>query len=421
MKRLSLKTLEKFKLNLFKRNINVDISGYKNNTTKLSCICLTCEYKWLGTQDNLKNGKVGCPKCGIKRAAEKRKLSCEKLKKFKQDMIRRNVEVDISQYKNNRTKLNCECLICKYKWETDLSHLKGGAGCPKCGIVRRSEKQRLTFKKLEEFTQDLLLRNIKVDISQYKNNKTKLPCKCLICKWKWKAARDNLKIGNGCPKCSYKLRGKKCALSPDKLKEFKSNMILKNIDVYISNYKNSKSKLPCVCLVCGYKWKTDLGHLNLKNGTGCPECNKGYGERVVRFVLETLFCCPFPSVKLRPVKDKRKLLELDCFSAELKLGIEVQGRQHYRPVKFGSISQEQAEENFKNQQIRDKLKRELCIKEGIKLIEIDNTINRTFQERVDIIKFTLKTNDIYFNDVNITEEQYYKTKPATNNQVKKAG
>jgi len=58
-------------------------------------------------------------------------------------------------------------------------------------------------------------------------------------------------------------------------------------------------------------------------------------------------------------------LEMDIFIPDLRFGIEYQGQQHYEPVKHWG-----GKEAFLKQKERDKRKRKLCKKNGIKLIEI---------------------------------------------------
>lgn len=100
--------------------------------------------------------------------------------------------------------------------------------------------------------------------------------------------------------------------------------------------------------------------------------NKGlYGERQekIGLILKQLFH-PLPFEEnlrpdwLRGVKDRN--LELDFYCKELKLAFEVQGEvhYHYKPNFHGTY------EAFEDLQRRDALKRLLCKKLGVKLIEI---------------------------------------------------
>ena len=50
--------------------------------------------------------------------------------------------------------------------------------------------------------------------------------------------------------------------------------------------------------------------------------------------------------------------------------IEFNGKQHYEPVNFGGISQEEADNQFKKQKKHDRLKRKFCEENNYKLLEI---------------------------------------------------
>ncbi len=63
-------------------------------------------------------------------------------------------------------------------------------------------------------------------------------------------------------------------------------------------------------------------------------------------------------------------LELDLYNDELKLGIEYSGVQHYKFVPFFHKNYE----HFLTQKYRDEIKRMLCEKNDIKLIEIPYTV-----------------------------------------------
>ncbi len=74
---------------------------------------------------------------------------------------------------------------------------------------------------------------------------------------------------------------------------------------------------------------------------------------------------------------RRKTLEQFILEANIRHNriydiIEIQGEQHYNPVKFSNLqSQEQAENSFIRQHQRDEQIRELCKKYDFNLIEID--------------------------------------------------
>jgi hypothetical protein len=100
------------------------------------------------------------------------------------------------------------------------------------------------------------------------------------------------------------------------------------------------------------------------------------GELECRRVLEKMFNKPFP--KSRPNFLRNPVtsyntdnnLELDCYNEELKIAVEYNGIQHYKYIPFFHKNKEA----FQNQKYRDYMKREICEKNGIKLIEVPNTV-----------------------------------------------
>ena len=99
----------------------------------------------------------------------------------------------------------------------------------------------------------------------------------------------------------------------------------------------------------------------------CPHCYIFKHEEECRTIMENIYNKPFPkgrhSFLINP--ETKHPLELDGYNKELKIAFEYQGRQHYEAVEYFG-----GETNFKNQQKRDTLKKELCTKHNITLIEI---------------------------------------------------
>lgn len=101
------------------------------------------------------------------------------------------------------------------------------------------------------------------------------------------------------------------------------------------------------------------------------------GEIECRRVLQSLFKKPFPKARpniLRnPVTSENGFdnnLELDCYNEELKLACEYQGIQHYKYIPYFHRTRDA----FTNQKYRDHMKKEMCMKNGIRLIEVPYTV-----------------------------------------------
>jgi hypothetical protein len=97
------------------------------------------------------------------------------------------------------------------------------------------------------------------------------------------------------------------------------------------------------------------------------------GEVECRRVLEKIFGKPFPKVRpdfLRNTIVSDMNLEIDCYNPELKIGCEYQGAQHYKYIPFFHRNKEA----FHNQKYRDYMKRDMCEKNGVFLIEVPYTV-----------------------------------------------
>lgn len=96
-------------------------------------------------------------------------------------------------------------------------------------------------------------------------------------------------------------------------------------------------------------------------------------EVATRQALQEIFNRPFNKSRpdfLRNPVTKNFNMEIDCFEESLRLGVEVQGRQHYEFVPYFH----RTKADFQNQQYRDELKRRMCKDNRIILIEVPYTV-----------------------------------------------
>lgn len=100
-----------------------------------------------------------------------------------------------------------------------------------------------------------------------------------------------------------------------------------------------------------------------------------FGKRqalIEKYLIQHFSPFEFKSVRPSWLKnpETKRNLELDFFCPELKLGIEIQGEQHYaKNVKFHGEGK-QGDTKFEKQQQRDTMKRVMCRQVGVDLIEI---------------------------------------------------
>ena len=108
---------------------------------------------------------------------------------------------------------------------------------------------------------------------------------------------------------------------------------------------------------------------------------KNVGEQLCRMELERVFKRHFPSVidkYLIYSPLTQRALEIDCYCADMKLGLEFNGVQHYEfPSRW--IKEE---EKFLAQVWNDKYKERECERLGITLIEVDGR-SRDYKNTID--------------------------------------
>ena len=108
-----------------------------------------------------------------------------------------------------------------------------------------------------------------------------------------------------------------------------------------------------------------------QNKSKVPTQSKG--EEICRATLQQIFQQPFPNVRpdflFNSVTGEN--LELDMYNKHYGLAVEYNGQQHY---KFNSFMHGGSKDKFYGQKYRDQIKRDVCKKLGIRLIEVPYTV-----------------------------------------------
>jgi len=104
------------------------------------------------------------------------------------------------KYIDSQTKMEFGCL-CGNKFLMCWNHVQQGSWCPKCGVVRRSERRRLSLVHVNEFVKSKGTCLSKIYVSA--QAKLKFYCKCgnkFLMSW------NAVQQGSWCPVCSQKRR-----------------------------------------------------------------------------------------------------------------------------------------------------------------------------------------------------------------------
>lgn len=94
---------------------------------------------------------------------------------------------------------------------------------------------------------------------------------------------------------------------------------------------------------------------------GCPKCAIYSNEEKIFDILVDFGYNPILQKRFSDCKDKNTL-PFDLYVEDLNLLIEYQGEQHYKPIPHGSMTLEDAIEQFKITQKHDKIKKDYCEK-----------------------------------------------------------
>jgi hypothetical protein len=285
-----------------------------------------------------------------------KKFSIEYIQKclFDKNLLWTNKE---NGYQNRKTIMNLQCKKCNYLWHPQFKSVEQNKGCPKCSgkakYTSNEVKNILNMKKITWLDAE----------KGYFNNRTKLVFQCQKddCKHIWTTTFSSIiDEKTNCPKCANRI----------KYTNKEINQILKQKKIIWVNFKdkyhNNREKMKFQCKNCKYIWNTSFRSIR-HNNSGCPYCATSKTEKLCRIYLKNKLKSYFP--KISPIWMHK--LELDGYNDKLNLAFEYNGIQHYKFIPYFH----KTEKDFKNQQDRDNLKRNILKEKGIKLLDIPHIYN----------------------------------------------
>lgn len=264
-------------------------------------------------------------------------------------------------YVNANTKVKIICPQHGPFYKNPGNHIHEKQGCPYCSKILINTASFIT-RALEIYGEDY-------DYSEVNVVDLYTPVK-IICKEHgpfWRTPDEFLNKKFDCPICKEKrTHDKKFKSQEQFLKELYS-IFGDAYDYSKVVYVDCYTPVELICKEHGPFFKDPLHLLNRQSG--CPLCSISKGELTVRSSLIDL---NINFKKSKTFENCRYIrpLPFDFYLPDYNCCIEYQGEQHYRPSTFGQFSLEEAEQNFKEQQIRDQIKKDFCKESKISLIEI---------------------------------------------------
>lgn len=325
----------------------------KNDIIKIICPKHGCFEQRI--QNHLQ-GK-GCPKCGYEKSIKARKLNIDVIRLRLENLCANKLTYNIEEYKNTNAPITFVCNDCGKSFKRDLNSLMLNNSCPYCN----GKPRNLKYDTTEFIEAAKKIHEDKYDYSKVIYEKTDKKV-CVICHRKdifgnehgefWVTPHAHIgKMHSGCPKCSRKYK--------KTTEEFIQEASFIHNDFYDYSevkYVNAKTKVQIICPKHGKFLQTPNCHLN---GEGCPICKQSrYEGKIARFLTENniLFIQQYKPEWLKP-------LSIDFYLPDYKIGIEIQGIQHFSSVKYWG--DKNTFDEIKN---RDERKRILCHENNIKLL-----------------------------------------------------
>ena len=341
---------------------SVKIHGYKynynninyiNTITKIKIICpLHGEF----TQSPEKHmyGQ-GCPMCG-----GGLKLNIE-------EFIKRAIHVHGNKYDYSKVNytdmLKKVIIICKEHGNFEQkpnNHVNQKQGCPSCSVCTGHN---------DFINKSKLLHDNKYNYKKviYENSKKEV---IIICKKHGEFCQMPVKHlqGHGCHKCGGNLLSNTIEFI-EKAQKIHGNLY----NYSLSEYTKVNKSLKIICSKHGLFEQKPCVHLN---SSGCPLCNKSKGEIQIENFLKENNINYITQYTFEDLKFKKKLrfdFGVIDDSENLRYLIEFNGSQHYFiNKKIQSIK------TFNEQLIKDKLKKDYCLKNKIPLyiIRYDENISK---------------------------------------------
>lgn len=122
-------------------------------------------------------------------------------------------------------------------------------------------------------------------LEEYVGANKKILHKCKVCENEWNAFPTNILQGHGCSSCANNT-----LLTNEEFNKKAESLKNSNIKI-IGQYVNSKTKIDCLCLICGNIW--GMKSSDIFRGSGCRLCyknnsNKDKQKTHIQYISEIL-------------------------------------------------------------------------------------------------------------------------------------
>ena len=377
MKRLTTEQFIENGNKIHNNKYNYSLVNYINAHTEVEIICpihgmfrqLPCDHT---------TNKSGCSKCGRNEQIKKRKSTTQQFIE-KSNKIHSNLyDYSLVEYVNNHTEVQIICSIHGEFPQKPNNHTTNKQGCPKCGKISMSDKQKIPLKVLLKKFNKIHKNKYDYSLINYTNIDGLIDIICPI-HGKFTQSPNNHLHNHGCPDCTKNRKS-----TTEKFIKKAQLIHGDKYDYSLVDYINAHKNVKIRCKKHNYIFEIiPNNHIHIKHKRGCPICKESNGEKIIRRLLED------NNIKYERQKrfddcKYRRPLPFDFYLSEYNLCVEFDGEQHSNENHYFN-----EKNDFNLQQIKDNIKTEYCKNNSIELVRIK--FNDNILEEVNkLIKNHLK-------------------------------
>jgi len=335
---------------------------YVKNRLKVEIICpIHGSFFQTPNDHNSNRSPQNCPDC----SHSKKSNITEFIKKAKK------VHGDKYDY-SHAEYINCHIpmkIFCKehnvFFMQNSNNHLQG-QGCS-CGRSKKISigNSKYTLESFIEKAREKHEDRFDYNLVEFKDVKKNVKIICKKHNYIFEQSPDShLRSVHCCPKCLKEI-------SKSTNRKGKEEFVREAIDIHGDiynydhvNYVNNNTKVKIFCnLHKGFFYQIPRSHTHAK--CGCYICNSSQGEVAVKTFLEKNKIKFEQQKKFKDCKLKNHL-PFDFYLKKYNAVIEYNGLQHYEFFEYFH----KTEDKFEKRKERDSIKKEYCLKNSIKFIEI---------------------------------------------------
>jgi hypothetical protein len=371
------KTTEQFKeevKNILGEDYEI-LEEYKNNKTPILVMHKTCGNKYKVTPQNLLKGSK-CNHCNIK----SRTKTTEYFIKEVYDLVGDEYTV-LGEYAGNKRHILLRHNTCGTEYQVTPNSFLRGCRCKKCTVPNYDRDTEQYIKEVYEQTKG----EYEV-LGEYVNYNTKIHMKHVKCGAEWEVTPKRfLGKKTRCPHCA---KFTKVKSHSDFLNEIFS--LVGDEYTVLSEYERSNKRILLRHNDCGHEYMVTPN--TFLNGCRCPECISPRNSKYAQKITNILDTNNIIYKKEYWFEDCRNVLFLYFdfgiidMNGNLLCLLEVDGQQHFEPVRFYGESIEMATENFYETIKRDNIKNKYCKDNNIKLIRIPYWEFKNTENLLSILK-----------------------------------